>query len=196
MLLLCEHPACATSGTENRCDPEVGPKFESQRGFQPVYTVNRGGGHIEHGPGQLGIYPVISLLQTELTPFGFRGGLESLVANVCSDLFIPNPEAIPGTGVECNAGLVGRTAIQVQHEISQAGLYLNVNQVYPLGSVQESTSLVASTMKRIPVSMVKSRLISHFADWLGSPILATHTTHPLLRRVHLTQSEVGGRQYP
>ena len=144
--------------------------------------MNRGGGRIEHGPGQLGIYPVVSLNQTELTPFGYRDGLEELITNVACEICVPESEAISGVGVRCKAGLVARTAIQIQDSITRFGMYLNVNQVYDLGAELRNSSLAAATMKPTAISEVKSNIIKHFEQWLGNPKLSLHTSHPLLKR--------------
>ena len=99
VLLFCEHPPTITLGLQSRAiDFFVAPERLSQLGFEVVRS-SRGGRVTYHGPGQMLIYPVVSLRERRLGVKVFV--LESLkaIARAVAALGLPAFACINPAGV-------------------------------------------------------------------------------------------------
>jgi len=186
-VLLCEHPPCYSRGTGQLKD--FAAEQATREAGLACYSAPHTSELIHHGPGQLAIYPVLSLAQMELSPFGYRNALETLLANMCEDLGAPEVEIESGTGIRCRGGLVVRTAVHIRDDISQLGAYLNVSRLYNLGAGEKATTLAAASRRSPQVSQVKGEFIAQLERWFGSVESHVFTRHPLLQRKTIQTDE-------
>ncbi|MFN3160391.1 MAG: lipoyl protein ligase domain-containing protein [Rubinisphaera brasiliensis] len=182
-LLLCEHPPCYSRGTAQLTD------FTAEQTARDSGLVGHAMPHsaelIYHGPGQLAIYPVLSLSRMELSPLGYRRGLENLLAKVCIGQGASEVETIPGEGIHCRGGLVARSSAHIRNDMTQLGTFLNVSRDYDLGTGRKSTTLASASRRSPQVPQVKSDVISQLEAWFDGVKTHVYTRHPLLQRKRL-----------
>ena len=65
-VIVCEHPAVLTLGTRTKPDDLFRSRAEWEAEGIKVVDVDRGGGPAYHGPGQLMLYPVVSLTERRM----------------------------------------------------------------------------------------------------------------------------------
>lgn len=188
LLLICEHPPIVTIGREGSrdqlaCDPD-----ELAKGRLQVRWLNRGGGCVVHGPGQLAAYPVLPLQRLGLGLAEYRRRLEEAVVNTCADLRVPVAPTCGAPVVSCRCGQFATLGIAVKSWIAYHGLFLNVSP--DLGLLRMArwtdcgapvTSLAAQRCRPTSMHSVRSSLVRHLISSLGYERYHVYTGHPLLR---------------
>jgi lipoyl(octanoyl) transferase len=189
-LLICEHPPLITVGREGSrahvlCEPD---ELRARR--WPVRWVNRGGGCLLHLPGQLAIYPVLALDHFGL---GVRAYLERLqdVFVALLDDFSVRGQTRPGkAGVWVGSRPVAGLGVAVRDWVAYYGAALNINpdlapfrRVHCVGAAEEPmTSLERERHGRLRPSLVRERLLEHFASRFGFARTSLFSSHPALSR--------------
>lgn len=151
-VLLAEHDELITIGRSgSRGHVRLTGKELARRGA-PLRYVARGGGAILHAPGQLAIYPIVSLEQRGWTvdeyrrrlSAGLNAAVKSLGVAVQENCGVgvppaqntgetPMPQFTGGTPMPQRYGVYGRTgpialvAAAVRRGVTSFGAYLNVN---------------------------------------------------------------------
>jgi lipoate-protein ligase B len=176
LLLMLEHPPVFTLGRRGgRENLTVSPAFLAERDI-PVVQIERGGNITYHGPGQLVLYPIISLARRQLSVTGFVEGLESVMIRIAADFGVFAVRDARNRGVWVNDAKLGSIGINIRRGVAFHGLALNVNTdltpfswIHPCGlSGVSMTSLAAETGEG-PVSMEKARKAArcHFEAVFG-----------------------------
>ncbi len=134
-LFLAEHPPTVTLG--KNCAPDElgeGEPVLRSRGVE-ICPTDRGGKATYHGPGQLVIYPVVSLRERGWGARRFvSAGLEALGAAVRPLGLSPEVRLEPA-GLWIGAKKVASVGLRIQQGVSNHGFSLNVNntlEFYPL----------------------------------------------------------------
>jgi lipoyl(octanoyl) transferase len=187
VLLVCEHPPLITIGREGsqahlRCDAE---ELTARR--MEVRWLNRGGGALVHVPGQLALYPILSVARRGLGLAAYRERLQQTILDSCRELRIRAWCKPDHAGIFCRSGKIASLGIAVRQGVSSHGLFVNVSprmdaiQLVRNGDGRESSLTVE---RGVPVSMpaIRESLIRRLAARLDYDHYHLYTGHPLLRR--------------
>ena len=88
-LLICEHPPLITIGREGSRSDVLADEQELTSRNLDVRWMNRGGGAVVHGPGQLAVYPILPLDRLGCGLGDYRERLRTAVAEMCRELRVP-----------------------------------------------------------------------------------------------------------
>lgn len=172
-ILFCEHPPTLSLGWRTKSeDANTSAEFWSARGVEMV-RANRGGSATYHGPGQLVIYPVVSLrargigvkrfVQAGLNAIaGWLGeqGVRAVERYDAVGIWVPRPDgAGPGAKI-CSIGL------KIEHGVTNHGFSVNVagdlsvfRLFHPCGLREAAvTSVEAETGRRLILEEVAEEL--------------------------------------
>jgi lipoyl(octanoyl) transferase len=189
-LLLCEHPPTITIGREgSRSDVFVDERELTSRNLD-VRWLNRGGGAVMHGPGQLAVYPILPLDRLHCGLRDFRRRLESSVIATCRELQVSAWTAPESPGVACRCGQFAFLGAAVKSWVSYHGLFVNVSPRLDLMRLVRSAAAAGSRVSSLaaqrvrPTSMhsVREAMVRHIAAEFGYSRFHVHTGHPLLKR--------------
>lgn len=187
-LLLCEHPPLITMGREGSRGDLAADDDELQRRELEYRFVNRGGGTIVHGPGQLAVYPILPLQRLEVGLADYRSRLLGSIAATSRDLHIPCRESTKVAGLLGRCGQFAFLGAAVKSWISYHGAFVNVNPRLDLarlasaGGAGRITSLMAQRLRPVSMHAVRETVCRHLAGAFGYTQLHFHTGHPLLKR--------------
>lgn len=195
-LILCEHPPMITVGRQGsvahiRYEPE---ELRARR--WPVRWVNRGGGCWLHLPGQLAIYPVVSLHHLGLGLQDYMERLQGVIATTLRD-FTVAAQTPPGqVGVWVGSRPIATIGLAVRGWVAYYGAALNINpDLEPFKHVrctpaaeQMMTSLERERRGPLRVSLVRERLVEYFAQRFGFERTSLFFDHPSLRRKATTDA--------
>lgn len=188
-LLLCEHPPLVTIGREGsrshlRCTPE-----ELAARQLEVKWLNRGGGCVVHGPGQLAVYPVVPLNRLGIGLADYCLRLQQAVSDTCTELRVPTFQKPDEAGVWCRTGRLATVGVAVKSWVAYHGLFLDVcpsldlmRLVTPPEDDSRLTSMAAQRLRMTSMHAVRSRMIQNIVQQLGYTQHHVYTNHPLLKR--------------
>ncbi|MDD2462710.1 MAG: lipoyl(octanoyl) transferase LipB [Desulfobulbus sp.] len=126
-LFLCvEHPSVFTLGRHaSRGHLGVRESFLAERGIDLV-SIERGGEITYHGPGQLVLYPIISLKKRHLRVGDYVCLLEELMLRLAADCGVVANRDPRNHGVWVENNKLGSIGIAIRHGVAFHGLALNV----------------------------------------------------------------------
>jgi lipoyl(octanoyl) transferase len=178
-VLMVEHDHVLTSGrsahAENILLKEL-PHFEIERGGDVTY----------HGPGQLVIYPIVSLQARSLGVRSYVQKLEAVVVDALSSLGITNSEGKLGplTGVWIsNARKIASIGVATTHWVTYHGVALNVNtdlsyfqKIKPCGFDSSIMTSIAKelSVESVDMNEVKNRITKAFSQEFGFVFESRH----------------------
>ncbi|HEV3203190.1 MAG TPA: lipoyl(octanoyl) transferase LipB [Gemmataceae bacterium] len=189
-LILCEHPPLISVGRQGSrthilCSPE---ELCARR--WPVRWVNRGGGCWLHGPGQLAIYPILALDRRGMSLQTYLERLQKTMIAALGE-FTVEAKTRPGhcevwVGTRPIAGI----GVAVLDWVSYFGAALNLSpDLEPFRRVRGAgekagpmTSLERERRGPVRPTLVRERLVEHFAAHFDFSRLALFFDHPSLCR--------------
>jgi lipoyl(octanoyl) transferase len=131
-LMLLEHPPVYTRG--RRSGPEelpMGAEWYEAQGIE-VCDTDRGGRVTYHGPGQLVVYPIVSLRPYSDDVHEYVRRLERVATGALADLGIEAGTIEGLTGVWAGERKIGSIGVHVSRGITTHGLAVNVrNDLQP-----------------------------------------------------------------
>ncbi|MCF8051226.1 MAG: lipoyl(octanoyl) transferase LipB [Desulfobacterales bacterium] len=176
LLLMLEHPPVFTLGRRGgRENLTVSEAFLSERDI-PVVQIERGGNITYHGPGQLVLYPIVSLARRKLSVTGFVEALESVMIRIAADFGVSAVRDARNRGVWVKDAKLGSIGINIRHGVAFHGLALNVNTdlapfswIRPCGLSDVFITSLAAETGAATVAMEKARQAarSHFEAVFG-----------------------------
>ncbi len=122
VILGCEHPAVITLGRSAQRDSEL----KLQATDFEVYQIDRGGQATLHNPGQLVIYPIISLNDYNLRIKDFIFLLEQVSINTLSELGVESFRKENSPGLYTENGKIVFIGIRIDQKITRHGISINV----------------------------------------------------------------------
>lgn len=125
-LLLCEHPPCVTVGRGGSQADILPSRNDLLRRGLPLEWVNRGGGCIVHGPGQLAVYPIVPLLPRGWLVGDYLERLQDALLAALSDLRFAVERLSGRFGVWGRSGQLAFFGAAVRDWVTYNGVYLNV----------------------------------------------------------------------
>jgi lipoyl(octanoyl) transferase len=167
-LVILEHFPVYTLGTGSSLEFL---KFDHLQTEYELYRVERGGEVTYHCPGQVIAYPILNLRHHQQDLHWYLRQLEEVVIRV---LALNNliGERIDGlTGVWVEGRKIAAIGIKVSKWITMHGFALNVNpdlsgfdRIIPCGIPDRSVCSMAEFIPDIDPDLVRSQIISVFAD--------------------------------
>jgi lipoyl(octanoyl) transferase len=189
-VLICEHPRLITIGrlgsrAHLRADQQ---ELDSRR--LEVRWTNRGGGCVVHAPGQLAIYPIVTLRRTGWTLGDYLRRLHAALAGLCAELRIQGETPAGRHGLWGRSGQLAAVGVAVKDWTSYHGIFLNVCPSLDLVRLADSdpwghasaSSLVSERQNAVKMTTVRESMIRHLAAALGCERYHLHTSHPLLQQ--------------
>lgn len=190
-LILCEHPPLITVGRQGSrahilCEP---PELRARQ--WPVRWVNRGGGCLLHLPGQLAVYPIISLETFRLGLQAYLERLQRVLLAVLDDFGIRGETHSSQAGIWVGPRPIAAIGVAVRDWVTYYGAVLNVNPALDAFRLVRSgpdrngsfmTSLARERRGPVHPAMVRQRLIENFAAIFPRARTSLFFDHPTLAR--------------
>ena len=127
VVLLCEHAPLITIGRKGSRGHIHWTNEQLRQRQLEVRWVNRGGGCVLHGPGQLAVYPIVPL-RWHGWSVGDIPEPSAAVGDATLDELGVRWEAFPpSSGVWGRSGLLAACGIAVRNDVAFQGMFLNVN---------------------------------------------------------------------
>lgn len=188
-LLICEHLPMITLGREgSRASLLAEPRELAARQIETRW-LNRGGGAIVHGPGQLAAYPILPLDRLGVGLWEYRTRLEQAVIGMAEDVQVPAHRHPDYPGVWCRHGQFAHLGVAVRSWVSYHGVFIDVEPkvdwdqfVKPHPTQERMTSLSVQCGKLVSMSSVRESLARRIAEQMGYSRTHVYTGHPLLGR--------------
>lgn len=179
-ILLVEHPEVITLGRHARETNLLFSRDQLARQHVGVYDIERGGDVTYHGPGQLVVYPIVSLTAHKLGVKAYVELLEETVIRTLA-LYGIRGERIPGaTGVWLGKGTplerkICAIGVKCSRFVTMHGLGLNVNTdlarfglINPCGFTDKGvTSIERELGHQVDMAEAKRRVAKILAGLLG-----------------------------
>ncbi|WP_035273663.1 lipoyl(octanoyl) transferase LipB [Desulfogranum japonicum] len=175
IFLLLEHTPVYTLGRrgnrENLC---VSEEFLHKHSIDLVH-IERGGDITYHGPGQLVIYPIISLKEHRLAVKEYVWKLEEVMLQTTADFGVSACRDQRNHGIWAGDAKMGSIGIAIRHGVSFHGLALNVNTdlspfswINPCGLYNTPmTSMAKESGAPLDMAEVKESLRNNFTEALN-----------------------------
>jgi lipoyl(octanoyl) transferase len=189
-LILCEHPPLITVGREGSWSHlHLGPEELHTRRWS-VRWVNRGGGWLLHVPGQLACYPILPLDRFGLGLQSYVDRLGEVIQALLTDFDVRGRTQRDGAGVWIGGRPIAGIGVAVHDWVSYYGFSFNVNPDLQLLRLvrwaayegEPMTSLERERRGRLRPSMVRERLLEHFASHFPFSRTSMFSEHPMLTR--------------
>ena len=165
---LLEHPRVYTQGTA--CDQQT-----LMPSNIPIVASDRGGQITYHGPGQIVMYPLLSLRRHELTVKGLVTTLEQAVINLSQGWNIAAERQEGAPGIYVAGEKISALGLRIRRGWSYHGLSLNVDMdlqpfanIDPCGYVGLRTTQLKDQRPDLGFnpSSVGEQLVTEFCDLL------------------------------
>ena len=185
-LFLCvEHPPVFTLGRHaSRGHLGVSETFLAERGIE-VVSIERGGEITYHGPGQLVLYPILSLKQRHLRVGDYVCLLEELMLHQAADCGVVASRDPRNHGIWVGNNKLGSIGIAIRHGVAFHGLALNVapdltpfSWINPCGLTGVGmTSLLREGATDCSMERVKQLLQSHLTTLFTTELHSMDADH-------------------
>lgn len=132
LFLVCEHFPTYTlgknAGRQGSSNLHVSDQFLEEKKIKTV-QIERGGEITYHGPGQLVLYPIISLRERKLRVTEYVTMLEEVMIRLAAHFGVSACRNSKNAGIWRDDGTakIGSIGIAVRHGVSFHGLAINVN---------------------------------------------------------------------
>ena len=177
-VLLLQHPACITVGKRTCPEDILLPPEELARRGVDMFLVDRGGSATLHAPGQLVIYPIVSLRRRAIGVKRFVGEWLEILGETVREEGVPAEVLLDPAGLWTAAEPRRKLAscgLRIEEGVTNHGFALNVN--LPLdpfqwiiscglkGSTPTSIAEEQSTSKPA-VEQIAKRAAKKLSSWL------------------------------
>ena len=188
-LLLLEHDPVFTHGRRGTDSHILADRVRAASSNVPVVETDRGGETTYHGPGQLVVYPIISIRRLSIGPVAYVRLLEEVTLQLLKEHGIPGHRVVgktgvwvggePGNKVAEGAAPLGRKiaaiGVRVSGGIAMHGTALNVapnmlmfNDIVPCGMPGLDVTSMKLELGRAPsIEDAGWHWANMFADILG-----------------------------
>jgi lipoyl(octanoyl) transferase len=167
-LLILEHLPVYTLGTGASLEFL---KFDREESEYELYRVERGGEVTYHCPGQIVGYPILNLRYYQQDLHWYLRQLEEVIIQVLALSNLTGKRIDGLTGVWVEGRKVAAIGIKVTRWITMHGFALNVRpdlsgfeRIVPCGILDRSVGSMAEFIPDIDLNLVRSQIVSVFAD--------------------------------
>jgi lipoyl(octanoyl) transferase len=162
-----EHPRIYTQGQAGKPEHILAP------GDIPVVQVDRGGQVTYHGPGQLVLYPLISLTRRKLGVRTLVTEIEQAIVRTLAGLGIESTSRSDAPGVYVGNAKIASLGLRIRRGCSFHGLALNVDmdlepfrRINPCGYADLAMCQVRDFVPDANIADVEQRLVSELISGL------------------------------
>jgi lipoyl(octanoyl) transferase len=186
-LILCEHAPIITVGRQgSRADIAFEREELNLRGWA-VRWVNRGGGCVLHLPGQLAIYASVALDRLGMGISECMAAMQETLRSTLKD-FAVHAQTRASESVVIGGRPIATVGIGVRNWVTYYGAVLNVSpDLEPYRRVSRGrrdqppmTSMERERRGPVRQSLVRERLLDHFAQRFGFGRVSLFSDHPSL----------------
>ena len=170
VLLLLQHPPVITMGKSGKVQNVLDPQTLQEKKIKIIFT-DRGGDVTYHGPGQLVVYPILSLRLYGLSVPGYVWNLEEMAIRLLSSYGIPAGRIEKLRGVWVGNEKIAAMGVHLSNWVSKHGLALNVNTdldpfnlINPCGTGRRVTSMAKILGRELPMEEIESLMLQSFVD--------------------------------
>lgn len=200
-LLLMEHDHVYTHGRRGEDEHVLVTASELRQRGVAVVRTDRGGETTYHGPGQLIVYPIVSIRDLNLGPVAYVRLLEEATIQLLMDYGVPSHRVVgktgvwvggePGNRVDLSSVPKGRKVaaigVRVSGGVAMHGIAINVstdigmfNDIVPCGMHRlRVTSIENETGETRSVESVGWDWATEFADILGFRLNAVSSPYTM-----------------
>ena len=175
-ILFLQHPPVITMGKSGKIQNVLDPQTIQEKDIKVIFT-DRGGDVTYHGPGQLVVYPILSLRDHRLSVPGYVWKLEETAIRLLARFGIEASRVEKMRGVWVGKEKIAALGVHLSRWISKHGLALNVNTnldsfdlINPCGTGRRATSMARILGRELPLEEVESLMIQSFAEVFGMSI--------------------------
>lgn len=173
VLLILEHPPTITVGRDGTLANVLVPPPELARQGVALFFADRGGDVTYHGPGQLVVYPIMTVGETG--PHRFVRDLEETVIQTLAGYAIEGQRDPSHAGIWVNNEEIAAIGLGLRRRVSRHGLALNVDTdlaafdlINPCGfSDRRATSMARLLDRAVPMDEVIDRFLDRFGAIFG-----------------------------
>jgi lipoate-protein ligase B len=186
-LLLCEHPPLITIGRDGSREQILADQRQLTAFGIETRWINRGGGCVLHGPGQLAAYPILPLNRLGFGLLDFRNRLEQSVIDMAGDFHVAAVRETGTPALSCRSGQFAHLGVAVKSWVSYHGVFVDVAPKVEAQRLlnpnhHRLSSLSAQCGKMLEMNAVRESLSRHLATQMGYTRTQVYTGHPLLKR--------------
>ncbi len=170
VLLLLQHPPVITMGKSGKVQNVLDPQALQEKKIKVIFT-DRGGDVTYHGPGQLVVYPILSLRQYGLSVPGYVWNLEEIAIRLLACYGIPAGRIEKLRGVWVGNEKIAALGVHLSHWVSKHGLALNVNTdlhpfnlINPCGTGRRVISMAKVLGRELPMEEIESLMLQTFKE--------------------------------
>lgn len=127
IFIFLEHAPVFTLGRRGGTEHVTVPRGMLRRSGIPVVQTDRGGTITYHGPGQIVMYPIVSLREASLRVVEFVGLLEEVMIRTAARWDVPAGRDPRNRGAWVGNGKLGSIGLAVSRGVSWHGIAFNVN---------------------------------------------------------------------
>jgi lipoyl(octanoyl) transferase len=206
VVVCCEHSPVITVGRNGSQAHIRLTQEQLTRAELSVRWVNRGGGVVLHGPGQLAIYPIASLDGCGWSTAEFMRYFHDGLRATIESLGIRTVTRGDSTSIWTRRGLLVATGVAVADRTTTHGAFVNVNPEKSWqgfidtaagqsgGDRQTATSsLFAERRRAVRMTEVRSAVVEHLTYAFGCQRYEIHSAHPWLKNTTETSQEHAAR---
>jgi lipoate-protein ligase B len=170
VLLILQHPPVITMGKSGKVQNVLDPQTLQEKKIKIIFT-DRGGDVTYHGPGQLVVYPILSLRSYGLSVPGYVWNLEEMVIRLLARYGIPAGRIEKLRGVWVENEKIAALGVHLSNWVSKHGLALNVNTdldpfnlINPCGTGRRATSMAGILGRELPMEEIESLMLQSFGE--------------------------------
>ena len=170
-----EHPRIYTQGQAGKPEHIIAP------GDIPVVQVDRGGQVTYHGPGQLVVYPLISLSRRKLGVRTLVTEIEQAIVRTLTGLGIESSAKADAPGVYVGAAKIASLGLRIRRGCSFHGLALNVDmdlepfqRINPCGYAGLSMCQISDFVPKTDIAGIEKQLVSQLITGLKFSAVEYH----------------------
>jgi len=170
VLLLLQHPPVITMGKSGKVQNVLAPQTLQEKKIKVIFTDRRGD-VTYHGPGQLVVYPILSLRLYGLSVPGYVWNLEEMGIRLLASYGIPAGRIEKLRGVWVGNEKIAALGVHLPNWVSKHGLALNVNTdldpfdlINPCGTGRRVTSMAKILGRELPMEEIESLMLQSFGE--------------------------------
>jgi len=180
VLLLLQHPPVITLGKSGKVQNVLSPQTLEEKKIEVIFT-DRGGDVTYHGPGQLVVYPILSLRLHGLSVPGYVWNLEEMALRLLASYGIAAGRIEKLRGVWVGNEKIAALGVHLSSWVSKHGLALNVNTdldpfdlINPCGTGRRVTSMAKILGRELPMEEIESLMLQSFGEVFKVQLEAEH----------------------
>jgi lipoyl(octanoyl) transferase len=193
-ILFCEHPHLVTIGCSGSRQHVHVTDEQLRRARLPLKWASRGGGCILHAPGQLCVYPILSLTRLGWTVGEYMRRFQQGLQSAFEQMIVRARTYENSYSLGGRAGVLAAMGVAIQNWVTYHGAFINVNPPMAhydkvdtrdpaaLGPGEKATMSSLLAERRVAVTMphVRAALVAGLVEAFDCSRHHIYTHHPLL----------------